>query len=309
MELDRRKIPYEIYGGLKYYQLAHIKDILSYLRVMHNIKDGISWNRLLELEIGIGEKISSALTLNIVKMSNLEEVVEFLNKGWKEKRADISLKNLAKLFEEANKLKDKSPDKLITFFFEKIYYNHMKFKYDDYPKREKDIEVLAVIAKKFKDLSEFLADITINEQPMLGTEEGDKEIKDDKVILSTIHSAKGLEWKHVIIKGLVDGILPSSYAFTDREAIEEEKRLFYVAVTRAKDNLILTASNDLNKNLINNISPFLTKDIMEYLHKRAVVINPGNNTMIEDVESVADAELFFNSSQKNIHLSIYDSFN
>ncbi len=309
MELDRRKIPYEIYGGLKYYQLAHIKDILSYLRVMHNIKDGISWNRLLELEIGIGEKISSALTLNIVKMSNIEEVVEFLNKGWKEKRADISLKNLAKLFEEANKLKDKSPDKLITFFFEKIYYNHMKFKYDDYPKREKDIEVLAVIAKKFKDLSEFLADITINEQPMLGTEEGDKEIKDDKVILSTIHSAKGLEWKHVIIKGLVDGILPSSYAFADREAIEEEKRLFYVAVTRAKDRLILTASNDLNKNLINNISPFLTKDIMEYLHKKAVVINPGNNTMIEDVESVVDAELFFNSSQKNIHLSIYDSFN
>lgn len=309
MELDRRKIPYEIYGGLKYYQLAHIKDILSYLRVMHNIKDGISWNRVLELESGIGEKISSALSLNIVKMSTFDEIVDYLKKGWNEKRADLSLKKLGKVFEEANKLKDKSPEKLINFFFEKIYYEHMKFKYDDYPKREKDIEVLAAIGRKFKDLSEFLADITINEQPMLGTEEGDKEIKDDKMILSTIHSAKGLEWKHVIIKGLVDGILPSSYAFNDREALEEEKRLFYVAVTRAKDRLYLTASSDFNKNLLNNISPFLTKEIMEYLNKKAIVINPGSGTLIEEVESLADAEIFFNTSQKDIHLSVYDSFN
>ncbi len=309
MELDRRKIPYEIYGGLKYYQLAHIKDILSYLRVMHNIKDGISWNRLLELEIGIGEKISSLITLNIVKMNSISEIAIYFKKGWKEKRADLSLKALGELFSEAEKLKDKSPDNLITFFFEKRYYNHMKFKYDDYPKREKDIEVLSSIARKYGSLSDFLADITINEQPLIGSEEGDKEIKDDKVILSTIHSAKGLEWKHVIIKGLVDGILPSSYAFADKEAIEEEKRLFYVAVTRAKDKLTLTASSDLNKNLINNLSPFLTKDILEYLEKRAIVITTGSEFLSEKVQGPADAEIFFNSAKKNLHLSIYDFLN
>ncbi len=309
MELDRRKIPYEIYGGLKYYQLAHIKDILSYLRVMHNIKDGISWNRLLELELGIGEKISSAITLNIVKMSNFSEIINYLNRGWKEKRADISMKNLAKLFSEAEKIKDKNPHDLILFFYENRYYNHMKIKYDDYPKRERDIEVLSEIAKKFDNLSEFLADVTISEQPMIGTEEGDKEIKDDKVILSTIHSAKGLEWKYVIIKGLVDGILPSSYAFTDKEAIEEEKRLFYVAVTRAKDKLILTASNDLNKNLINNISPFLTKNIMDYLDKKAIVYSNKNKKLEEEVKSLTDAEIFFTTAPKNIHLSIYDLIN
>ena len=120
------------------------------------------------------------------------------------------------------------------------YYNPiLKDKYDDFNKRENDVNSLEVIALRYKGLEQFLVDLTLEpiDAMQARTEPEDKD--EDKLVLSTIHSAKGLEWHTVFIISLIDGYLPSTYALFTTEEIEEERRLLYVAATRAKHNLYL----------------------------------------------------------------------
>ena len=120
------------------------------------------------------------------------------------------------------------------------YFPILKDQYDDYPKRIRDLEHLQVMAERYSSLEEFLTDLTLEplDESVLDVKGAEQD--DEHLILSTIHSAKGLEWRCVFVIWLVDGRFPSSYSFLTEEELEEERRLLYVAVTRAKQQLYLT---------------------------------------------------------------------
>ncbi len=119
------------------------------------------------------------------------------------------------------------------------YLPLLKDQYDDYPKRIRDLEHLSVMAERYEDLNQFLADLTL-EPPNSTSDVEAPDQDEERLILSTIHSAKGLEWRCVFVIWLVDGRFPSAYSFSDDDGLEEERRLLYVAITRAKQHLFLT---------------------------------------------------------------------
>ena len=153
-------------------------------------------------------------------------------------RAGQGLRNVATMFEQVTDEGIPTPSTLISEIME-YYLPVLKDQYDDYPKRIRDLEHLTVMAERYHELDEFLADLTL-EPPQSVTDVEAPGRDDERLILSTIHSAKGLEWRCVFVIWLVDGRFPSAYSFLTQDELEEERRLLYVAVTRAKQELFLT---------------------------------------------------------------------
>ena len=231
IELANRNVPFVKYGGQKFVEAAHIKDIISYLRILHNRFDQVSWHRTLLLLKGVGpktsERIISELMINkigfalgskfIDKIDGLGELLELL-KGIDEQIQD--------------------PAQIIHVFL-KYYQPLLKDKYDDFNKRLNDLDSLERIASRYKSLEQFLTDMALEPPERNIFEAGSRDKDDSPLVLSTIHSAKGLEWHTVFVIYVAEGHLPSYLSLEDKDALEEERRLFYVAVTRAKENLFL----------------------------------------------------------------------
>ncbi|MDD5652861.1 MAG: ATP-dependent helicase [Candidatus Omnitrophica bacterium] len=229
IELASRNIPFVKYGGQKFVEAAHIKDVLGFLRIKQNLFDEVSWYRELLLMRGIGPKTAAIVINEIIKNKkglNLEN-----------KRAAQS-EDLKKFFELFQKTRGEefSPAELIDAFLE-YYQPLLKEKYDDFHKRVNDLDSLQRIASRYDSLEDFLSDMAL-EPPERNIIEPGKRDKDDmRLTLSTIHSAKGLEWKAVFIIYAAEGHIPSYLSLESDEELEEERRLFYVAITRAKDEL------------------------------------------------------------------------
>ena len=231
VELANRNVPFVKYGGQKFVEAAHIKDVISYLRILHNRHDQVSWHRALLLLKGVGpktaERIISELMVNksgfalgekfVEKIAGLGELLELL-KGIDEERQD--------------------PAQIIHIFL-KYYQPLLKDKYDDFNKRLNDLDSLERIASRYKRLEQFLTDMALEPPERNIIEPGSRDKDDSPLVLSTIHSAKGLEWHTVFVIYVAEGHLPSYLSLEDKDALEEERRLFYVAVTRAKENLFL----------------------------------------------------------------------
>jgi DNA helicase-2/ATP-dependent DNA helicase PcrA len=234
IELTKRDIPFVKRGGFKFLETAHVKDLLAHLRIVHNPLDTVSWNRSLLLVDGVGQKRSRDLMTQLVIS---EAPYEVLRQGGG--RAALGLRNLAAALESVGNVEDGSPADQVNRLLE-YYYPILKEQYDDYPKRIRDLEHLMVMAERYGALEEFLADLTLEppNESVTAIEAPDRD--DERLVLSTIHSAKGLEWRCVFVIWLVDGRFPSSYSFLTEEELEEERRLLYVAVTRAKQFLYLT---------------------------------------------------------------------
>ncbi|MCX7662089.1 MAG: ATP-dependent helicase, partial [Candidatus Omnitrophica bacterium] len=240
-ELSKRNIPYQVFGGIKFYETAHVKDLLAHLRIILNPKDELAWNRILLLIEGLGARTVDRILKEIENSLSLEEILsrvfkKYIQENKKYKSGLNRLREIINLTSRPNvNLAEKI--KLILDYYQPIFEN----KFDDYPARESDLKTLQLMAKNYSTLDEFLADLAVEvpERGVLILERGSKE--DEKPLcLSTIHSAKGLEWSVVFIIGLVEGVLPISFAFEDQERLEEEERLLYVAVTRAKEQLFLS---------------------------------------------------------------------
>lgn len=234
IELTKRDIPFVKRGGFKFLETAHVKDLLAHLRIVHNPLDTVSWNRSLLLVDGVGQKRSRDLMAQLVTS---EAPYEVLRQGGG--RSALGLRNLAAALESVGNVEDGSPADQVNRLLE-YYYPILKEQYDDYPKRIRDLEHLMVMAERYGALEEFLADLTLEppDESVTAIEAPDRD--DERLVLSTIHSAKGLEWRCVFVIWLVDGRFPSSYSFLTEEELEEERRLLYVAVTRAKQFLYLT---------------------------------------------------------------------
>ncbi len=234
VELSKCNIPFVKRGGFKFIDTAHVKDLLAHLRIIHNPLDTISWNRSLQLIEGVGQKRARDL---IAQIMTSEAPYEVLRQGGG--RTALGLRNLAAALEfvgpGAEGLLPDQFNRLLEY-----YVPILKEHYDDYPKRIRDLEHLLVMVERYGSLEEFLADLTLEppDESMTDIEAPDHD--DEQLVLSTIHSAKGLEWQCVFVIWLVDGRFPSSYSFITEAELEEERRLLYVAVTRAKHHLYLT---------------------------------------------------------------------
>jgi DNA helicase-2/ATP-dependent DNA helicase PcrA len=238
IELNKKGLPFKKFGGYKFVETAHIKDIIAHLRVLMNPEDIISWNRILLLLSGIGSTTSNKLISVLSKGQNTE--IEKIRLKATSKEA------LTKLLEVIDEIMSSK----MTIFdtVEKIiaYYQPLLAeKYDDFNKREKDLENFLSLVQGYSALEDFLSDIALEppENSVVGVEGG--AVYDEYLTLSTIHSAKGLEWKAVFITGAVDGKFPSVYSYNAVDDLEEERRLMYVAATRAKNELYVTYPIDM----------------------------------------------------------------
>lgn len=231
MELNRRGINYQMRGGLKFFDRAHIKDILAWLKILANIQDEVAWLRVLNLYPGIGPSTAQKIYQAASKLESLEEIDNLgVNLS---KSALVSWQQIAVVFKNLFKQQNANPAELIRLL-NKEYQEYLQAQYPDYRQRQEDLEQLAIFSAAYQALPEFLSEITLQEK---------FSVDDDKnkagLVLSTIHQAKGLEWQAVFLMNLTNKSLPHPLAQTETEQ-EEERRLFYVAVTRAKKYLYLT---------------------------------------------------------------------
>lgn len=237
IELNRRDIPYAKYGGFKFIETAHVKDILAHLRVIINPRDIISWNRLLLLVEGVGPKTTLDI---IISIKDAEKSPLSVLEGFTGNRSKNGIKKLVEVLNEITDDNMTPAEKINSLI--KYYTPILTEKHDDYPKRLKDLEHLLMITERYKNIEDFLNDMVL-EPPDERKSVSDivpEDKEDELLVLSTIHSAKGLEWHSVFIIWALEGVFPSSYSYRSEEEIEEERRLMYVAATRAKCNLFIT---------------------------------------------------------------------
>ena len=198
-----------------------------------NPQDAVSWHRVLMLVEGVGPKKAHDLVTSMVRTVDPYQILRD-STG----RSGKGLKDLALVLENLSKNDDLSPTEQVNRIYE-YYLPILKDHHDDYPKRIRDLDHLHTIAESYPGLTEFLADLALAppDGSAVGVEPTGRD--DEQVVLSTIHSAKGLEWQCVFLLWVVDGKFPSVFSFNTDEELEEERRLLYVAVTRAKRYLFL----------------------------------------------------------------------
>ncbi len=244
LELTRRGIPYEIRSGIRFFEQAHIKDVTAYLRVLGNARDRMAWLRIFGLYPKIG-KVTAEKLCNFLFASE-EPLEAALTEDFLKVVSKAARIGLARFQEVLGMLRRETwsesaiPD-LIRLILDQGYRNTLRETYPDQASREDDLEQLAEFAGQFSSLEDFLSELSL----MTNLDgEGPSETADtgrlaNKVILSTIHQAKGLEWSVVMVVGCAEGMIPLERALGDEGGEEEERRLFYVAATRAKDHLYL----------------------------------------------------------------------
>jgi DNA helicase-2/ATP-dependent DNA helicase PcrA len=228
-ELTRRKIPFYKYGGLKFVETAHVKDLMAFLRLAENPRDVVAGTRLLPLLPGIGPGKARQLMQTLLEAGGDFAVWA----GWKAPPGTATLwPRLVELLRGLVKPSGDLPAQVHRV--RKFYAPLLEAKYDHAQPRLRDLEQLEQIASRYRSRRTMLAEIALDPPSSAQDLAGPPYLDDDYLVLSTIHSAKGLEWDAVYVIHAADGNIPSDLATGNPEEIEEERRLFYVALTRAK---------------------------------------------------------------------------
>ena len=244
LELQRHDIPFVKRGGFKFMETAHVKDVLAHLRLLANPRDAVSWHRVLLLLDGLGPKTAGDIYTHVAEAGTVEDAAARLGTYGRRGPYTKELGRLAELLAEVaveDLPVDEKVARIVGFYVPMLRHKHP----EDFPKREKDLEHFLTIAARYRGLDTLLADMAL-EPPTDSV--GDvlaAELDEGMLTLSTIHSAKGLEWQAVFVIGMVDGRFPSLYNLRSEEEVEEERRLLYVAVTRAKEHLYLSYPIDI----------------------------------------------------------------
>jgi DNA helicase II / ATP-dependent DNA helicase PcrA len=244
LELSRRGIPYQITSGIRFFEQAHIKDVVAFLRIVANPRDEVAFKRMVKLLPGIGNRTADNIWNAWEKalaeqgeVTSWSERLTPIGVGAKSKKSWTQLVHTMEEMAPGGQLN--GPSEMITSVVEAIYDDYAKVNFTNYELRREDLNQLAAFARQFKDVHEFLAQLALIsnlDAEAAPNQGGDKEA----VNLSSVHQAKGLEFHTVFVIWLTDGMFPSSRSLDTREALEEERRLFYVAVTRARDELYLS---------------------------------------------------------------------
>jgi DNA helicase-2/ATP-dependent DNA helicase PcrA len=235
LELARHNIPFIKRGGFQFMETTHIKDLLAHLRILANPQDAISWNRVLLLLEGVGSQASQKITRWILQGN---QAAERLRSFEAKSRIAQELKTLAQVLQVAAEAERPAEQTqyLMQYYLPILKRNHP----EDHPKRFKDLEHFLGITERYRSLERLLSDMAL--EPPNDSVAGVLAVEPDEgpLVLSTIHSAKGLEWHSVFIIWALEGRFPSFYNINSEEELEEERRLLYVAATRAKENLFIT---------------------------------------------------------------------
>ena len=233
IELARRNVPFVKFGGLKFVEAAHVKDVLAVLRWAENPSDRVTGFRVAQMLDGIGPTTAGKILDRIAGRSASDALSTFSPPA----KAASAWRNLVALMIQ---LYDKTADWPGQFDLVRHWYlPHLEQRYPDAAVRAADLDQLQRIAAGYSSRTRFLTDLTLDPPSATSDEAGPPLLDEDYLILSTIHSAKGQEWKAVFVLNVVDGCIPSDMSTGSAEDIEEERRLLYVAMTRAKDQLSL----------------------------------------------------------------------
>jgi DNA helicase-2/ATP-dependent DNA helicase PcrA len=234
VELNRHGLPFVKRGGFKFIETAHIKDVIAHVRVLLNPHDSAAWHRVLMLLEGVGPRTCDEIVRWILDGGDaLERLARFPRAAV---RTDLTaLSRLLRALRDGAAGPTEILDRIIEY-----YEPILKRAYtDDHPKRRRDLEHFAAMAARYRVAESFLADMAL-EPPNESVDEVVAVAADGEMLtLSTIHSAKGLEWHTVFVLWAVEGRFPSQYCVSDAD-VEEERRLMYVAATRAKEQLYIT---------------------------------------------------------------------
>ena len=234
VELAHRQIPFVKYGGLRFLEAAHVKDLLCILRWAENPRDTIAAFRVLQLLDGIGPALAERVCQHFFRSQfDFAALAQFQPPA-------SARENWSKLSELLIQLRDARTDWSAQIdLCRRWYLPLLERHYDGAAARMGDLDQLESIARAYRTREEFLSELTLDPPEATGDEAGPPLLDEDYLILSTIHSAKGQEWDVVYVLDVLDGCIPSDMAAGDQEQIEEERRLLYVAMTRAKDELYL----------------------------------------------------------------------
>jgi DNA helicase-2/ATP-dependent DNA helicase PcrA len=262
LELSRRGIPYQITSGIRFFEQAHIKDVTSFIRLVANPRDEVAFKRMVKLLPGIGNRTAENLWRSWE--NSLAAVAAGIDSGTSEQSQtagvtvpgytfgqcllamNVSAKSKKAWEQLAHTLDEiapagqpNMPSEMITSVVEAIYDDYAKANFTNYELRREDLNQLAIFARQFKDVHEFLSQLALISN--VDAEAAPTQINDKEAVsLSSVHQAKGLEFHTVFVIWLTDGMFPSNRSLDTRDALEEERRLFYVAITRARDELYLT---------------------------------------------------------------------
>jgi len=240
LELQRRGIPFTVRSGLRFFEQAHVRDVLAHLRILANPLDRLAWMRVLKLQEGIGGKQSTRVYGMLAgggdPWSALEADVVSGHLPAPAQRGYERLRGLMLALGHPQLTGD--PGGMLERILEGGYSAHLRAKESNAAEREDDIRQLAHFASQFADCQSFLEELVLVESVSVeALEEG--AAPDEKLLLSSVHQAKGLEWDVVFVLHLADGHFPLRRALNRPEDVEEARRLFYVAVTRARTHLHL----------------------------------------------------------------------
>jgi DNA helicase-2/ATP-dependent DNA helicase PcrA len=289
LELMRRGLGYDYRGGLRFFERAHVKDALAYLRLIHNPADTSAWLRALLHEEGVGPAGAMKI-IEMVKGDAASTDVMLPSK------AQTGWNNFLKIRDSLVQAGDQ-PANLMRAVLESSYRDYLEKEYLDAAERIADLEQMITFAEQYDSLEKFLAETTLAENYNLKT--GGHKNYGDKIILSTIHQAKGLEWQTVFVINMASGAFPNDRALREDGGLEEERRLFYVAITRAKKNLFLTYplsggwgdSVSGPSMFVDEIHPDLIEDRSTLSSARSTAFNDSDVTYVSEEEEYSQKKI------------------
>jgi DNA helicase-2/ATP-dependent DNA helicase PcrA len=284
VELSNRKVPFEKWGGLKFLEAAHVKDVLAFLRVSENPRDEVSWYRILMLMPGIGDTTARTMMTQMQERAWDPDAFTHLLAPPRAREAHRALAQLLRQLRGVAREGEDAGAKVASDIaaIRALYDKVLSEKYDHPEARLADLDQLRTIAASYPSRSSFLAALALD--PPSSTQDlasGSEPSESDALVLSTVHSAKGKEWKAVFLIWAVDGWFPASRSVEDFDQLEEERRLMYVALTRAKDDLAVVypmqvyASRRSADYSFDQLSRFLDRGVRATM-QRIVVEEPGD---------------------------------
>ena len=244
LELTRRGIPYRVQSGVRFFEQAHIKDVISYLRLIVNPRDEIAWKRVLKMISGVGNQTANRVWEQIADAESPLALVK--REDFQQQKRVGGWQNFVKLLTELTVDETREqPAKQIQIILENGYEDYLQETFENHEARLEDLRQLQIYARTYDSTEAFLSELALIQtenfnKPLSGEDVVSGGEDDELLTLTSVHQAKGLEWKAVFIIWAADGKFPSPRSLKDLEGEEEERRLWYVALTRAADELYLT---------------------------------------------------------------------
>jgi DNA helicase-2/ATP-dependent DNA helicase PcrA len=265
--MQNRNIPYVVHSGVSFFERAHVKDLIAHLRIIQNPGDEISWSRIFSQFQGIGKKTASKLFDILSKMDNpIDNLISnniFVNKLNNLKISKVTQKEIKLYLKEFLKsVKHDKPKEVIIKLINQLI-KFLKLQYSNWQDRVEDLKQIGIYSQNYDTIQSFLDVLTLNKSTIESKTVGlSNNETHPPVTLSTIHRAKGLEWKVVFIPMLSENLFPSNKVKINTSDYEEERRVFYVGITRAKEQLYLLSPKKIKsfkgqKDL--NLSQFISE--------------------------------------------------